>query len=975
MRFYLFFCLTCLSSFSLFSQRYSFMQYSNSLGLPQSQIQCMDQDDKGYLWVGTLGGVAKFNGKRFISLKNDKQLFDNRIFSILCEKEDVWLGHEGGVSCISPKKVMTWKLPVLKTGVRVNVLLRFKDMLLAGTEGEGVFVYKKGKWKKISLPNNDANLVRSLAVVGNNLFIGTYSGLYFCSENFTFYHYSPLKNYSISSMTEKEGRLWIGTVFYGVYILEKNKLRPISNETKEPYISGICLDKNDQVWSYSVDGVWLHNRLNKTISFTEKLGIPASFVNYVFEDKDGDIWLGTDGKGLYRFCGFETVNYTKKTGLISELVLSSALLPSGNRLLGTYDKGLIEMDDFGKSKVISEITGSVWAIHRINDIYFLACTEGLFMYQNGAVQRLKNSPQEKFSTLNRFSNGKLYCGGEGGVYEIVNQSLIPLKQFNSKSLNIGEVTSLVYFNGKIICASSNGVYEWNDETRTCKLLKYFKTGASCLEVDNLNVLWIGTENGLFLYDGFQFSEQFLAKGSSAKFINFIFRSKENIWVGTNNGAYVYDSWKQTTRLVDHFGLEDGLLNLETNINSCFQDDNYLWFGTAEGLVQIANQDVYFRKNAKTQRIQLNEVLLNNQQIAITKYATGFNSVGLPTGLDLPYKYNSITLLLDAIVLSDPEEAQLQYFLEGYNDGFSEPVSTQNITYNNLPFGEYVLHVRALGKAGEYSDEFTFPIKISAPFYRKWYFILGMIALAFLVVRFFVRSRIKQMEYKLNEENLQNKNRLIALEQQSLNASMNRHFIFNSLNSIQYFINTQDRVSANRFLTNFAKLIRKNLDSAAEDNNMVSLAQELERLELYLSLESMRFKGRFEYIIDAAEVDTESVLVPAMLLQPFVENSIIHGILPKEDELGKIAVILKVISGQLEISIDDNGIGFDKSLSLKSKFAGDHKSQGMEITTKRINLIRMVMKKEYELIGPFEMHNDDGSINGTRVLIKIPYENV
>ena len=205
--------------------------------------------------------------------------------------------------------------------------------------------------------------------------------------------------------------------------------------------------------------------------------------------------------------------------------------------------------------------------------------------------------------------------------------------------------------------------------------------------------------------------------------------------------------------------------------------------------------------------------------------------------------------------------------------------------------------------------------------------------------------------------------------------MNRHFIFNSLNSIQYFINTQDRISANRYLTNFAKLIRKNLDSAAEGDNVVTLQQELERLELYLSLEAMRFKDRFTYRIENKNIDTEHVKVPAMLLQPFVENSIIHGILPNESKKGEIVISIKSIGGQLEICIDDNGIGIDYSLAKKAAFKGDHKSQGMEITSKRIDLIRKMWNQNYELIGPFQMTNPDSSIKGTRVLIKIPYENL
>ena len=205
--------------------------------------------------------------------------------------------------------------------------------------------------------------------------------------------------------------------------------------------------------------------------------------------------------------------------------------------------------------------------------------------------------------------------------------------------------------------------------------------------------------------------------------------------------------------------------------------------------------------------------------------------------------------------------------------------------------------------------------------------------------------------------------------------MNRHFIFNSLNSIQYFINTQDRLSANRFLTNFAKLIRKNLDSS-DDGNLVPLSQELERLELYMSLESMRFKDRFEYKINCpGNIDTESIIIPAMMLQPFIENSIIHGILPDESKKGLITVDLDLTGDILTIQIEDNGIGIDASIRSKADYDGDHRSQGMEITTKRIELLKKLTNRSFELNGPVQITEKDNSIKGTRVTLKFQVENL
>ena len=153
--------------------------------------------------------------------------------------------------------------------------------------------------------------------------------------------------------------------------------------------------------------------------------------------------------------------------------------------------------------------------------------------------------------------------------------------------------------------------------------------------------------------------------------------------------------------------------------------------------------------------------------------------------------------------------------------------------------------------------------------------------------------------------------------------------------------------------------------------MISLEEELERLKLYLSLESMRFKDRFDYEINVNDVDIESVQIPPMIMQPFVENSIIHGILPREDVKGLIKIDVFIKEGYLHISIEDNGVGFQESLKNKRFNDGDHRSQGMEITSKRIELMQKNSPNDISLIGPEQITDSNGLINGTRVLIKIP----
>jgi len=209
-----------------------------------------------------------------------------------------------------------------------------------------------------------------------------------------------------------------------------------------------------------------------------------------------------------------------------------------------------------------------------------------------------------------------------------------------------------------------------------------------------------------------------------------------------------------------------------------------------------------------------------------------------------------------------------------------------------------------------------------------------------------------------------------LERASLNSSMNRHFIFNSLNAIQFYINREDKRAANKYLSSFAKLIRKNLDSTSQA--WVTLADELERLELYLSLEHMRFKEKFSYHIEVeAPIKIEEVKVPAMMLQPFVENSIWHGILPKE-EPGQVRIEVKAVAGRLRIRIEDDGIGIEVSRQKKGSMLPDHESKGMDITHHRLRLYGEMTGSDFEVQGPTQLDGPDGAL-GTRIDLFIPLE--
>ena len=195
---------------------------------------------------------------------------------------------------------------------------------------------------------------------------------------------------------------------------------------------------------------------------------------------------------------------------------------------------------------------------------------------------------------------------------------------------------------------------------------------------------------------------------------------------------------------------------------------------------------------------------------------------LPENLILKSRSNYLTFYFSSICFSNPKEVKYKLKLEGLDDNWTPVIDQHSFTYPNLSYGLYTFKVISSIDGINWSEPAIFKFEILKPYYLTWWFITLNILLLASIVTIIVKWRQNVIKRQRLTEKLMYKSRLLSLEQQTLNASMNRHFIFNALNSIQYYINTQDRLSANKYLTSFAKLIRKNLDSSIANNGMVTL---------------------------------------------------------------------------------------------------------------------------------------------------------
>lgn len=978
-----FFCFIscCFLLGNIYSQSYSFVNYSVAQGLPQSQVSAITEDNNGYLWVGTLGGLAKFNGNSFVNFSTKEGLLNNRISSLNFIEDQLWIGHEGGVSLLEKNNFRRWAFTEDNKNTNVQAITKFKDGYVIASNGGGLFfINSKYQIRNIILKTLDQNRVRGLIATADELFIATRGGLLSTKDIYTFEEVQGTSALNISGIYKKNDEIIFSTFDNIIYKYNPNNksVSIVKILTENSGLRNCIIDRKDNIWAVSKEGIILIDKFKKVRIINESNGLPLNAISTVFEDSNGTIWIGSEGKGMFRFPGEQFVYFDSKSGIQSDLITAGIEIRPGKYLFGTYDKGLIDYEK-GKFTQTDLPSNTVWALEKDNLGNIWVGTEsGFYHYSaSGKASVYDEKIDIRYSKITCFYKnrlGDIWIGGSNGISKIINGKVFKIENSNTTQ-EVGTIRNILIYKGQLICATDKGLFSFSKEKYTRYLGISKKTFS--LKTDKFDNLWIGTEEGFFWSDGNTIRQIMFSNQTSSNFINFINLYNNLLFVGTNNGLYILSNLEQKSNAkVKHYGLEEGLVNLESNINSSFFDTKgKLWFGTAQGLSVFDANSIQFEEIINPPYLNIKSIKLNFENFNYADFATKFDKNGLPLNLKLPRSKNNLIIDIDGVSLKKTKDLKYQYWMEGLEETWSPEFTNSQVTLSNLPAGHYILHIRAKNKSKVFSNVYTLEIEITPAFYSTWWFYLLIVIAATGIVLAIIQFRLKRERMRNYQETLEFKARLSSLEQQSLNASMNRHFIFNSLNSIQYFINTQDKISANRYLTNFAKLIRKNLDSSAEDNNMVSLSEEIERLELYLSLESMRFRGRFEYSIECNGIDTENILVPAMLFQPFIENSIMHGILPVEDRKGIIKIEVVNKTDYLEVILEDNGIGIDFSLNKKNNHEGDHKSQGMIITSKRIDLLKKISHKNFELEGPFQLYDNNHTINGTRVILKIPYENL
>lgn len=898
------------------------------------------------------------------------------------EKNDLFIAnHEKGINILRDNKIENFRSSFKRNNEVIQHFLITNNFYYAFSAFGSIIRFsardKNGtddKVFRINLKNYNATLNKIIEYQNDEILVLTTKGILSLKNNL-------LDKFKIDGLPEKEfiscakdndGSILVaGNGF--IYRIKNNHLVD-SIQVKlfdQNIVYNTFIDSHRNIWfTISGKGFYLIKYgTKKIIDFGKKFDLENSQVNKFYEDREGNIWVATFGNGVFCLANLFIENYSDKDGLSNNYINCILKEKSGKILLGTInglnffdnekiacvnyssgeqitgyinnltpENGYVYVSLTSEQAKIKEFTSQNIKFRFFRTQSFAKINEGCYLFgsvgNNYTIQHefnYKAYPKWNYiisdsSILNRVnfiykdSHNNIWFGTKLGLCKFISQqNRVDIskwqKQYflNNLILN-SNITSITEHENNIWVTSTNGVAKYNLDDQSIinykKVDGYDLSFSTSIAFDNKNRIWIGNAKGVFLFDG-----------TSMKYLN------SNIGLPSNEVTSIYF---------------DSL-------------SNKLYIGTSNGLsVLDVNQFV----NIPQRKLD----------IKIMDIKAGENFFNPKKELVFQPEQHDVTINYKAISFSNP--ASIKYKFKLNDDNWIE---TQNdfLNFISLKHGNYNLQIAAKSQNSNWSKPYKLAFTISPTFTEtKWFDFLIIIGAASFSV-FIIIHRLKLKNKKIKAE-LELSERINTLKHQALSAMMNPHFIFNSLNSVQYLINSKQNEEANNYIAMMAKLIRKNLDTAS--NGFILLSEEINRLKLYLDLEKLRFQDKFSYeIILGDDVFPDSVLIPNMIIQPFVENSLWHGII-NSGRNGFLTIsflfenieIDSNVSKSLIIKVTDNGVGIKLANQNKRE---DHISKGIQIVEERLKLLSRKMELPKPIIIE-DLSEKNKNTPGTEVIISL-----
>lgn len=995
-------------SFLIEAQQYTFHNYSVKEGVAQSQVYSLLQDHRGYLWMGTRGGgLTRFDGIEFKNYTIKDGLINNYVF---CIKEDskhnLWIGTNKGISNYNGIQFKNYTLQQDSSQVWAQEICFDKEGNKWIASNLGVLLLSnKGVTNVSELLKEKRTVVNAICVDNkNDVWYGTAEGLYkiITKENkYALKKYNKTKGFVNNSITcikeDSKGNLWVGTYGDGLYVYNGKRFSRIdlNQELYRQTVLDVYFDKNNTAWLATLNhGVAQYNLLNGTFFWlTEQEGLSNNHVRSIIQDNCGNYWFGTSGGGVCNYFGKQFTLYDKTSGLAGNFIYS-IFRDSQKRLwIGTSDKGVSLLDSskfysFNAANIFVDAKIKTIAEDNNGTVYFGTDGQGLYKFNGQTFEPINEFNKKYIRTIVKDKDGNMWIATAGaGLFKLImlDKNQYSIVNYTTKEgLLHNRLTSLHYDKkGRLWYGTENNGIGCVINDQIQKFVISDKNGLAsnairCLAEDKSGYLWIGTAgdgiSSMPLYQGdYKIKKYNHTNGLTSSNIYLICcDNNNNIFVGTETGLDLLHLDKSRKPIeIKHYSKGEGFSGIETCQNSVYTDeDGTIWFGTINGLIKYNPANLV--RNEHEPITNISNIKLFYEPISNTKFNKHVGDWNLVNDLELPYNQNHLTFDFFAINFSNPDAVKYQWKLEGFDKDWC-PVSAQHtFSYPNLSSGEYTFMVKACNEDGIWNQQpILIKFRILPPFWLRWWFIVISVLVVGGAVFLLFKKRIQIIKTKAAEEQkkTQMEKEMLELEQKALRLQMNPHFIFNALNSIQSQIGTNNEQSARYYLAKFSRLMRQILDNSQQTT--ITLEEEVNTLENYLLIEKFCSGDKFDYkIIIDAKIEKDFVKIPPMILQPFVENSIKHGLKHINGKRGLIEISFFENNNVLECSILDNGIGRVKASEInKNSKETYHKSTALFVTQERLDLLKE--DKNIRSLEIIDLYDKNNEAEGTKVIIRIP----
>lgn len=1003
------------------AQNLYFQSYSAKEGLSQNSVYSASQTNDGFMWFGTQDGLNRFDGRNFTVIqpsnsatgsgKNYFGKFSKMYTALYADTRDwLWVGTTQEIALynrytnqfILPGEI--YKGFSVPGGIWINKITEDnRGNIWIVTQKNGLFCYNKALQSMVSFKWTGGQPEKIIA-----LSTGATGDIWACSENevyllqkSTFHPIGlkdklSLKKIIIGDMCMVNGQLWLIINAAGIIIVQPLAGNSFTITDFSKTFSGknyltdarlIHQSDSNTVWVGSrSEGLIKVNLSAKTFENAGALGTSYSlkrqFVLTFFTNRQKITWIGLSGGGIAKydlqkiqFSLWRTAPLPQQP--VPDNMLFSVFSPDDELFyMGTLYGGLLQLNikngryqyhqppahrynESGAKNIYEVIAGE-------KNLLWMATWSGLYSFDKVTRQFVQytdnNDAQtsELCAVIKLRQQPKLLVGGYQGKLRIFNLKTHQWEQCKEIGNGLNKLELRVRYmkemeDGNIfISTETQNLVQYNYITGAIVLYPQFQniSGVSRHFCRSGSFLWIATDDGLIQASAATMQVVKLWNTDNGLPNHYIYAvvpdNYGRIWISSNAGLAVLDYQSGTCK---KFTEEDGLQGMEFNTASCYKNqEGKIWFGGINGLSMVDPE------------------LSAANQYSPAPLITGINVMNNPYQSDtaipyirrivLPNTKNFISFEFQSPDFSQSENIMYEYMLKGVDTGWVKNGTKTYASYTQLKPGHYTFQVKSANTNFVWSKAVTtLDITIVPPWYNTWWFYLFTVAVIGLLLLWFVVNRIRRIRHEANL-----KQQITETEMAALKAQMNPHFMFNCINSIDAFIQSNDKYNATLYLNKFAKLIRNVLDSSRQ--NVVYFSKDIETLKLYIELEELRNENKFttQLTIDE-ELLNSDYKVPPLIVQPFVENAIIHGLRNREGNEGELIVTISKSDTHIIYTISDNGIGRKQSEKVSS---GKEKSYGIQMSYDRIKLFN---KEETASVTIDDLY-DQQVAAGTRVIVNL-----